>query len=47
MTAIEAHYQDPTKPYPSEDNPMMYELTTFLDAAGMSDPLKKIYVTTK
>lgn len=47
MTAVKAHYEDPNKPYPSQDNPMMYELTSFLDSAGMSDPLTKIYITTK
>ena len=47
MTAVKVHYEDPSKPYPSEENPMMYELTSFLDAAGMSDPLTKIYITMK
>ena len=26
---------------------MMFELTNFLDLAGMDDPLAKIYITTK
>lgn len=47
MADIEAHYQDPTKPYPSEDNPLMFELTSYLECAGISDPLAKIYITPK
>lgn len=44
---IERHYQDPTLPYPKEENPLMFELTSYLESAGYHDPLKKIYVTTK
>ncbi|XP_046858069.1 WASH complex subunit 5-like [Xenia sp. Carnegie-2017] len=44
---IEAHYQDPNKPYPSEENPLMSELSTYLESAGIHDPLKKIYITTQ
>lgn len=48
MTAVEKHYEDPANnSYPSEDNPLMFELTNFLDLAGMDDPLAKIYITTK
>ncbi|XP_053393928.1 WASH complex subunit 5-like isoform X2 [Mercenaria mercenaria] len=47
MTDIEAHYADPTKPYPKEENPLMYELTGYLEAAGFHNPLMKIYITTK
>jgi len=47
LTAIEKHYEDPKNPYPNQDNPMMFELTNFLDLAGMDDPLAKIYITTK
>ena len=41
---IEAHYQDPNKPYPSEENPLMSELSTYLESAGIHDPLKKVSV---
>ncbi|XP_031552063.1 WASH complex subunit 5-like [Actinia tenebrosa] len=44
---IEAHYQDPTLPYPKEDNPLMFEAATYLEWAGIHNPLNKIYVTTK
>jgi len=48
LTAIEKHYEDPdTNPYPSDENPIMFELTNFLDLAGLDDPLAKIYLTTK
>lgn len=38
---IERHYQDPTLPYPKEENPLMFELTSYLESAGYHDPLKK------
>ncbi|XP_020897630.1 WASH complex subunit 5 [Exaiptasia diaphana] len=44
---IEAHYQDPSLPYPKEDNPLMFELTSYLEWSGIHNPLTKIYVTTK
>lgn len=46
LTAVEAHYKDPSNPYPGEDNAIMYELTPYLETAGINDPLTKIYVTT-
>lgn len=46
LADIEAHYKDPTRPYPKEDNPLMYELASYLDWAGISNPLAKIYTTT-
>ncbi|XP_047110859.1 LOW QUALITY PROTEIN: WASH complex subunit 5 [Schistocerca piceifrons] len=47
LSEIAAHYKDPSKPYPKESNPLMYELSTYLDWAGMSNPYSKIYITTK
>ena len=47
MADIESHYRDPTLPYPKEDNPLMYELTAYLESAGFHDPLSKIYITTQ
>ncbi|XP_071964498.1 WASH complex subunit 5-like [Antedon mediterranea] len=44
---VEAHYQDPTLPYPKEENPLMYELSSYLESAGFCQPLAKIYITTK
>lgn len=38
---IERHYQDPTLPYPKEENPLMFELTSYVESAGYHDPLKK------
>ena len=46
LTAIEAHYRDPSNPYPGEDNAILYELTPYLETAGINDPLSKIFVTT-
>lgn len=42
LMAVEAHYKDPTNPYPGEDNAMLYELTPYLESAGLSDPLTKV-----
>uniref|UniRef100_A0A8C6KPK3 WASH complex subunit 5 n=1 Tax=Nothobranchius furzeri TaxID=105023 RepID=A0A8C6KPK3_NOTFU len=47
LADIEAHYQDPTFPYPKEDNTLLYEITAYLEAAGIHNPLNKIYITTK
>lgn len=47
MAEIEAHYKEPSKPYPKESNPLLYELSTYLDWAGISNPYMKIYVTTR
>ncbi|KAL5456944.1 hypothetical protein EMCRGX_G034172 [Ephydatia muelleri] len=46
LTAIEAHYRDPSNPYPGEDNAILYELTPYLETAGINDPVSKIFVTT-
>ncbi|KAJ1194016.1 hypothetical protein NDU88_003311 [Pleurodeles waltl] len=47
LADIQAHYQDPSQPYPKEDNSLLYEITAYLEAAGNHNPLNKIYITTK
>ncbi|KAF3691663.1 WASH complex subunit 5 [Channa argus] len=47
LADIEAHYQDPSLPYPKEDNTLLYDITAYLEAAGLHNPLNKIYITTK
>ncbi|KAM6457749.1 WASH complex subunit 5 [Liasis olivaceus] len=47
LADIEAHYQDPSLPCPKEDNTLLYEITAYLEAAGIHNPLNKIYITTK
>lgn len=48
LNEIKEHYKDPsTKPYPREDNPLLLEVSTYLDWAGIGNPYAKIYVTTK
>lgn len=47
LNDIEKHYHDPSRPYPKDQNPLMYELSAYLESAGISNPLVKIYVTTK
>ncbi|KAG8010235.1 WASH complex subunit 5 [Nibea albiflora] len=42
-----SHYQDPSLPYPKEDNTLLYDITAHLEAAGIHNPLNKIYITTK
>ena len=41
------HYVSPDKPYPGEDNALLFELTAYLEAAGMDDPMAKIYMTSR
>lgn len=47
MSDIRAHYANPSKPYPKEENPLLYELSSYLEWSGIAEPLAKIYVTTK
>ncbi|GCC29700.1 hypothetical protein chiPu_0008142 [Chiloscyllium punctatum] len=47
LADVEAHYQDPTLPYPKDDNTLLYEITAYMEAAGIHNPLNKIYITTK
>lgn len=47
LADIERHYQDPSLPYPKEENPLLFELTAYLEAAGFHNPLMKIYITTQ
>ncbi|XP_060076742.1 WASH complex subunit 5-like [Ylistrum balloti] len=47
LADIERHYQDPTLPYPKEENPLMFELAAYLESAGLHNPLMKIYITTE
>jgi WASH complex subunit strumpellin len=45
---IYRHYRNPEKfPYPSNENPLMFETTSLLESCGMDDPLHKIYVTSQ
>lgn len=44
---IQAHYIDPTLPYPDVESPLLPELSKYLEMAGLSEPLAKIYSTTK
>ena len=48
LNDIERHYAAPnTYPnYPSAENPVLFEMTTLLEACGLDDPLQKIYITT-
>lgn len=42
LADIEAHYQDPSLPYPKEDNTLLYDITAYLEAAGIQNPLSKV-----
>ena len=46
MSEVNAHFEDPTCPYPDEENPLLYELNPYLECTGLVEPLKKIYVMT-
>jgi len=44
---VRAHYMDPDNmPYPDQESPLLPELSKYLETAGISDALMKIYVTT-
>jgi hypothetical protein len=45
MSQVTAHFHDPANAYPDEDNPLLYELNPYLECVGLSEPMKKIYVT--
>ena len=42
LADIERHYQNPELPYPKEENPLMYEMTSYLESAGCSNPMTKV-----
>ena len=42
---IQRHYQDPSLPYPKEDNPLLFELAAYLECAGISNPFTKVKLT--
>jgi Hereditary spastic paraplegia protein strumpellin len=42
LADIERHYQDPSLPYPKDENPLMFELTSYLESAGINSPLMKV-----
>lgn len=47
MNDVIAHFQDPSKPYPDEDNPLLYELNPYFECVGLSEPFKKVYLNTE
>ena len=39
LNEITEHYKNPsTKPYPKDDNPLLLEVSTYLDWAGIGNP---------
>lgn len=44
LSSVEAHYKDPSIPYPGDDNAVIYELTPYVESAGIHDPLTKVYL---
>jgi len=47
LNDVRQHYYQDSKPYPHEENPLLPELSSYLQSAGMQDPLCQIYVTSK
>jgi WASH complex subunit strumpellin len=47
ISEVNAHFEDPTNPYPDEENPILYELNPYLEYTGLTEPMKKIYIITK
>ncbi|XP_050425351.1 WASH complex subunit 5 isoform X2 [Adelges cooleyi] len=47
LNEIKTHFRNPNnKPYPSNDNPLLSELSKMMDWAGIGNPYLKIYITT-
>eukprot|EP00005_Dracoamoeba_jomungandri_P006405 CAMPEP_0174262476 /NCGR_PEP_ID=MMETSP0439-20130205/12995_1 /TAXON_ID=0 /ORGANISM="Stereomyxa ramosa, Strain Chinc5" /LENGTH=1153 /DNA_ID=CAMNT_0015347191 /DNA_START=64 /DNA_END=3525 /DNA_ORIENTATION=- len=47
LSDIHQHYKNPEgHPYPDEDNPLLSELTKYLETMGLHEPIHKIYITT-
>lgn len=44
---LEAHHHDSTRLPPKEDSPLLFELANYLEWTGISDPLAKIYITSR
>lgn len=42
MADIQAHYHDPQKPCPDDDNELLSHLSEYLEHAGMHDPISKV-----
>jgi len=48
MKDVQAHYKDPENlPYPDPESPLLPEISKYLETAGLSDCITKIYVTTE
>lgn len=47
MADVKQHYADPTRPYPDEDGALTSELSVLLEWCGMTQPLDRIYITTR
>ncbi|XP_054154297.1 WASH complex subunit 5-like isoform X2 [Oppia nitens] len=47
ISDLEHHYSTSNKPFLKEDTPLLYELTNYLEWTGISDPLSKIYITSR
>lgn len=45
MCDIKEHYRDPSKPMPTDSNPLLSKLSELLDTSGSSDCMSKIYIT--
>eukprot|EP01012_Entosiphon_sulcatum_P036838 TRINITY_DN4706_c0_g1_i1.p1 TRINITY_DN4706_c0_g1~~TRINITY_DN4706_c0_g1_i1.p1 ORF type:complete len:1149 (-),score=298.23 TRINITY_DN4706_c0_g1_i1:138-3584(-) len=46
LADVQAHYREPDEyPYPERDNPLFPELSNYLDAAGLTHPFSKVYIT--
>mmetsp|Transcript_4241 Transcript_4241/g.9217 ORF Transcript_4241/g.9217 Transcript_4241/m.9217 type:complete len:291 (+) Transcript_4241:1-873(+) len=48
LTDVREHYRSPDeRPYPDTANPLMEQLASYLDTAGINSPVLKIYHTTE
>ena len=45
LSEVRTHYRDPSKAFPGgDDSTLLYDITPYLESAGISDPVTKVCV---
>jgi len=47
LNDVRAHYRNPDMPCPKATNPLLGDLSSYLEHVGLHDPLMKIYIETE
>ncbi|KAL0488232.1 WASH complex subunit strumpellin [Acrasis kona] len=46
LADVREHFRSPSdRPYPNKENPLLAEVSEYLDTAGMTNPISKVYIT--